>query len=91
MVLDPIKHVLQVFLNGFKHNPGKAYVKRVHNNDAFVNVEKLAYEKTTAYLCGVFYQLKKHPILIRRRFIDIKSLHMMYYRPFDINEFLKLS
>ena len=35
----------------------------------------------------------KHRILMRR-FIDIKSLHVMYYRPFDrsyglINEFLK--
>ena len=26
------------FLNGFKNIPGKACVKRVHNNDAFVNV-----------------------------------------------------
>ena len=25
------------FLNGFKSIPGKACVKRVHNNDAFVN------------------------------------------------------
>ena len=26
------------FLNGFKNIPGKACVKRVYNNDAFVNV-----------------------------------------------------
>ena len=26
------------FLNGFKNIPGKACVKRVHNNDAFVSV-----------------------------------------------------
>ena len=26
------------FLNGFKNIPGKACVKRVHNNDTFVNV-----------------------------------------------------
>ena len=26
------------FLNGFKNIPGKACVKRVHNNDAFVKV-----------------------------------------------------
>ena len=26
------------FLNGFENIPGKACVKRVHNNDAFVNV-----------------------------------------------------
>ena len=26
------------FLNGFKNIPGKACVKRVHNNDAFVGV-----------------------------------------------------
>ena len=38
MVLGPIKHVLRV-LNGLKNIPGKACVKRVHNNDAFVNVE----------------------------------------------------
>ena len=37
VVLDPIKHVLRVFLNGFKNIPGKACVKRVHNRDAFVN------------------------------------------------------
>ena len=36
MVLDPIKHAS--FLNGFKNIPGKACVKRVHNNGAFVNV-----------------------------------------------------
>ena len=30
---------------------------------------------------GVFYQLIKHCILMRR-LIDIKSLHVMYYRPF---------
>ena len=36
--LDPIKHVLRVFLNGFKNIPEKTCVKRVHNNDAFVNV-----------------------------------------------------
>ena len=40
MVLDSIKHVLQFFfLDGFKNIPGKACVKRVHNSDAFVNVE----------------------------------------------------
>ena len=35
--LDPIKHVLRVFERP-KNIPGKACVKRVHNNDAFVNV-----------------------------------------------------
>ena len=38
MVLDPIKHVLRVFLNGFKNISGKSCVNRVHNNYAFVNV-----------------------------------------------------
>ena len=38
MVLDPMKNVLQVFLNGVKNIPGKACVKRVYNNDAFVNI-----------------------------------------------------
>ena len=40
--------------------------------------------------------LIKHHILIRMRFIDVKSRHVMYYLPFDrlmglwiINEFLK--
>ena len=37
-VFDPIKHVLRVFLNGFKNILGKTCVKRVHNNYAFVNV-----------------------------------------------------
>ena len=39
MVLNLIKHVLRVFFNGFINVTGKACVKRVHNNDAFVNVE----------------------------------------------------
>ena len=39
MVLDPIKqNCAASFLNAFKNIPGKACVKRVHNNDAFVNV-----------------------------------------------------
>ena len=36
-VLDPMKHVPRVFLNVFINIPGKACVKRIHNNDAFVN------------------------------------------------------
>ena len=46
MVLDPRKHVLRGFLNGFKDIPGKAWVRRVHNNDAFVNVGNLHTRKT---------------------------------------------
>ena len=38
MVLDPMKHVLRVFLNSFKNILGKACANRVHNNYAFVNV-----------------------------------------------------
>ena len=38
MVLDPIKLMLRVFLNGFKNIPGKACVKGVDNNNAFENV-----------------------------------------------------
>ena len=38
MVLDPIKKRAVNFPKGFKNIPGKACVKRVHNNDAFVNV-----------------------------------------------------
>ena len=34
----PDKTLAASFLNGFKNFPGKACVKRVHNNDAFVNV-----------------------------------------------------
>ena len=34
------------FLNGFKNIPGKACVKRVHNNDAFVNVGNYHMRKT---------------------------------------------
>ena len=37
MDLDPVKHVLRIFLNGFKNIPGKACVKRVQNNDAVGN------------------------------------------------------
>ena len=42
MVSDLIKHDAASFLNCFKNIPGKAGVKRVHNNDAFVNVGKIA-------------------------------------------------
>ena len=38
MVLDPILTHAAIFVNGFKNIPGKVCVKRVHNNDAFVNV-----------------------------------------------------
>ena len=34
----PNKTRTATFLNSFKNIPGKACVKRVHNNDAFVNV-----------------------------------------------------
>ena len=34
----PSKRCAASFLKGFKNIPGKACVKRVHNNDAFVNV-----------------------------------------------------
>ena len=34
----PVKTHAASFLNGFKNIPGIACVKRVHNNDAFVNV-----------------------------------------------------
>ena len=62
------------FLKGFKNIPGKVCVKRVHNNDAFVNVGNWNnYEKNM-----------KHCMLIRRRFYRVlKPLHMMFYRPFD--------
>ena len=46
MVLDPIKQVVRVFLNGLKNIPGKACVKRVHNNDAFVNIGNWNTKKT---------------------------------------------
>ena len=51
MALDPIKHALPVFLNGFKNVTGKECVQRVHNNDDFVNVGNLHMRKTlnTAY------------------------------------------
>ena len=35
---SPNKTHAASFLNSFKNIPGKACVKRVHNNDAFVNV-----------------------------------------------------
>ena len=38
MVLDPINTCAASFLLGFKNIPRKACFKRVHNNDAFVNV-----------------------------------------------------
>ena len=50
MVLDPIKHVLLE----------KRVSKRVHDNDAFVNIGNKLFEKN-----------KKHCILIRRRFYRI--------------------
>ena len=38
VILDPIKHMLRFFLNGFKNIPGKECVNRVHNNYAFVEI-----------------------------------------------------
>ena len=38
LVLDPAIKPCCEFLNGFKNIPGKACVKRVYINDAFVNV-----------------------------------------------------
>ena len=72
MVLDTDKTRAASFLNGFKNIPGKACVKRVHNNDAFTSERwKLAYEKNI-----------KHRILILRRFFfflsDIKAVHVMF-------------
>ena len=77
----PDKTLAASFLNYFKNIPGKACVKR-----CFCERWKLAYEKNI-----------KHRILIRRRFYRVlKSLHVLFYRPFDrstglrnINEFLK--
>ena len=60
-------------LNGFKNIPGKACVKRVHDNDAFLNVVIWHTSKT---LCI--------RIIIRRRLYRVlKTLHVMFYRPFD--------
>ena len=73
MVLDPIKHVLRVFWNGFKNITGKACFKRVHYNDAFVNVGNKLTRKDI-----------KHRILKMRRFHRVlKPLHVMFYQPFD--------
>ena len=46
VVFDQIKHVLQVFLNGFKNIPEKACVNRFHNNYTLVNVGNLHTIKT---------------------------------------------
>ena len=64
------------FLNSFKNIPGKACVNR--------NIElEISIGEKHCILMVVFYQLIKHRILIRRRFVNIKSLHVMYYQPFD--------
>ena len=39
MILDPIKHVLRVFLNGLKNINGKACVKRVYYEGYTKNVQ----------------------------------------------------
>ena len=68
MQLRPDKTHAASFLNGFKNVPGKTCVKRVYNNDAFVNVGNNI----------------KHRILIRRMFYRVlKPLHVMFYQPFD--------
>ena len=57
-------------LKGVKNILGKACVTKVHNHNIMLYIcesWKLAYKKNI-----------KHDILIRRRFIDIKSLHVMY-------------
>ena len=72
-------------MNGLKNIPGKACVHRVHNKYAIVNVGNWRTRKTPhtneeeVYryigLSSVFSGLKPRG--------DIKSLHVMYYRPFD--------
>ena len=64
------------FLNSFKNIPGKACVNR--------NIElEISIGEKHCILMAVFYQLIKHRILIKRRFVNIKSLRVMYYQPFD--------
>ena len=81
VVFDPIKHVLRVFWTALK----TFLEKRV--SIEFITI-------TLLWTLEISIR-EKHRILIRRRFIDIKWLHVMYYRPFDrsmglwiINDFL---
>ena len=46
MVLNHDKTCAASFLNSFKNIPGKACVKRAHNNDTFVNVGNKHTRKT---------------------------------------------
>ena len=48
MVFDPIKHLLRVFLNGFKNIPEKACVERVHNNE----LRSIAQKTNSSVLSG---------------------------------------
>ena len=75
--------MLRVFLNGFKNIPGKACVNRVHNNYAFVNVGKISLREKHRILMRSVLSGNKTPHTNKEEVIDIKSLHVMYYRPFD--------
>ena len=58
MVLNPMKHVLRGFLNGFKTFLEKHVSIEVHNNYCFCERWKIAYEK------NIGYQISMHEINI---------------------------
>ena len=63
------------FLNGFKNIPGKACVNRVHNYYAVIcECWKILARKNHILKRSVLSADKTSCILIRRRFINIKSL-----------------
>ena len=93
-VFDPIKHVLRVFWTASKTFLEKR-VSREFITIMLLWTLKISIREKHRKSRAVSLYLIKHRILIRMRFIDIKSLHVMYYLPFDrlmglwiINEFL---
>ena len=92
-VFDPIKHVLRVFWTASKTFLEKRVSREFITIMLLWTLEISIREKHRKSRAVSLY-LIKHRILIRMRFIDIKSLHVMYYLPFDrlmglwiINEF----
>ena len=55
MFLHPIKHVLRVFLNGFKNIPEKACLSGLRTMVPIVRGELLAYKKNKLCLISILY------------------------------------
>ena len=55
----------------------------VCNFERMLNIHPPFLVSVAVLIIGIYESRAVHRLLIRGGFIDIKSLHVMYYRPFD--------